>query len=339
MKLASLRSGRDGRLVVVNRSLTQAAYSPILTMQEALDDWEDVAPQLARLAADLESGTVESFVFRPSACAAPLPRSHQWLDGSAYVNHVELVRRSRGESLPDWYYSEPLLYQGGSDIMLGASDPIRIASDTYGIDFEGEVAVILGDVPAGADDMVSRSSIRLVALANDVSLRNLIPSELKKGFGFMQSKPATAFSPVAVTPDELGNAWDGRRVSLPLISELNGARFGAVDAGPEMHFDFPTLIRHATKTRALGAGTILGSGTVSNRGMDGGPGLPIAEGGRGYSCISEQRMAEIIRTGEARTPYLAEGDRVRIEMCTPDGLSIFGSIDQRLELAHQQAFR
>ncbi len=333
MKLASLKHGRDGHLVVVSHDLTRATGADTIasTLQAALDDWERVAPHLHDLAAQLEHGAVPSFRFHEHDCAAPLPRAYQWADGSAYVNHVDLVRRARGAAMPESFWSDPLMYQGGSDTFLGPRDPIRLADADWGIDFEGEIAVVTGDVPMGAGREECAAAIRLIMLVNDVSLRNLIPGELGKGFGFFHAKPSSAFSPVALTPDSLGDAWDGGRLHLPLVSTLNGQLFGKPDAGTDMTFDFPTLIAHAARTRALGAGTIIGSGTVSNRDADGGPGLPIAEGGLGYSCIAEQRTVETIRHGDPRTPFMHFGDRVRIEMTDGKGHSIFGAIEQVLE--------
>ena len=333
MKLASLKQGRDGRLVVVSRDLARAvpASGVAPTLQAALDDWSDTAPRLEELAADLEAGTADgSFAFDATRCAAPLPRAYQWADGSAYVNHVALVRKARGAELPESFWHDPLIYQGGSDGFLGPCDPIPLADEAWGLDFEAEIAVITGDVPQGADDAEAAAAIRLIMLANDLSLRNLIPDELAKGFGFFQSKPASAFSPVAVTPDELGDAWDGRKVSRPLLSHLNGTLFGRPEAGEDMTFDFPQLIVHAAKTRALEAGTIVGSGTVSNRDPNGGPGRPVADGGLGYSCIAEQRVVETLTHGEASTPFLAVGDRVTIEMLDQAGQSIFGAINQEI---------
>ncbi len=331
MKLASLKQGRDGRLVVVSQDLIRAvpATRVAATLQAALDDWKSTAPQLQELSVELEAGTADgSFAFDPLRCAAPLPRAYQWADGSAYVNHVALVRKARGAELPDSFWHDPLMYQGGSDGFLGPCDPIQLADEAWGLDFEAEIAVVTGDVAQGADDTEGADAIRLIMLVNDLSLRNLIPDELAKSFGFFQSKPASAFSPVAVTPDELGDAWDGHKVSLPLLSHLNGMLFGKPEAGEDMTFDFPRLIAHAAKTRALSAGTIVGSGTVSNRDPDGGPGRPVAEGGLGYSCIAEQRVVETIRNGEAKTPFLKAGDHVRIEMLDKTGSSLFGAIDQ-----------
>lgn len=333
MKLASLKVGRDGRLVVVSRDLTRAveAIGIAPTMQAALDDWTHVAPRLADLAHQLEIGSVPSFRFHEHDCASPLPRAYQWLDGSAYINHVQLGRRARNVPMPEDFFKDPVMYQGGSDSFLGPRDPIRFPDEAYGIDFEAEIAVIAGDVPLGVGEVAARGHIRLVMLANDISLRGLAPPELARGFGFVHAKPATAFSPVAATPDELGAAWDGGKLALPILSTLNGRLFGRPDAGREMTFEFPRLIAHAAKTRALCAGTIIGGGTVSNKGEDGGPGRPAGEGGTGFSCISEQRSAEMIRLGEARTPFLKFGDVVRIEMKDARGHSIFGAIEQTVE--------
>ncbi|MFM7708513.1 MAG: fumarylacetoacetate hydrolase family protein [Gammaproteobacteria bacterium] len=330
MKLASLAGDRDGRLVIVSQDLARMlpATGIAPTLQAALDDWERCAPQLAALAAALEGGSGEAF--DPRACAAPLPRAYQWADGSAYVNHVALVRRARGAELPPSFWSDPLMYQGGSDGFLGPREDIPLRDAAWGLDFEAEVAVVTGDVPMGADTATAARAVRLVMLVNDVSLRGLIPDELAKGFGFFQSKPASAFSPVAVTPDELGAAWDGNRLHGALEVTLNEKPFGRADAGVDMTFGFPELIAHAAKTRALAAGTIIGSGTVSNRDADGGPGRPIAEGGRGYSCIAEQRTVETLREGKPRTPFMQAGDRVRIAMRDDAGRDIFGAIEQRV---------
>lgn len=327
MKLASLKGGRDGRLVVVSRDLTRwlDASDVAATMQAALDDWNASKPGLEALAARCETGEGERF--DEAACASPLPRAYQWVDGSAYVNHVELVRRARGAELPESFWTDPLMYQGGSDAFLGPRDAIPVADESYGLDFEAEVAVITGDVPMGAHPAAAAGHIRLLMLVNDVSLRGLIPGELAKGFGFFQSKPSSAFSPVAVTPDELGVAWRDNKVHLPLLSALNDEPFGEPDAGVDMTFDFATLIAHAARTRPLSAGTIIGSGTVSN-GLDGGPGRPIAEGGAGYSCIAEMRMIETIESGAPGTAFMKFGDRVRIEMHDAAGVSIFGAIEQ-----------
>ena len=331
MKLASLADGRDGRLVVVSADLSRAvdAGAIVPTLQAALDRWSDVAPRLRELHQRLADGTEVGFAFDAAACASPLPRAFQWADGSAYVNHVELVRRARGAELPASFWTDPLMYQGGSDAFLGPHDPITLPDPAWGVDFEGEIAVIIDDVPLGASRAEALDAIRLVMLCNDISLRNLIPGELAKGFGFFQSKPSSTFSPVAVTPEALGPAWKDGRLHLPLHSWLNGAEFGKPDAGLDMTFDFGTLIAHAARSRRLSAGTIIGSGTVSNRGEDGGPGRRVDEGGVGYSCIAELRMIETIQTGKPVTPFMQPGDTVRIEMFDGAGRSIFGAIDQR----------
>jgi len=330
MKLASLKGGRDGRLVVVSKDLSRCADATAIarTMQAALDDWDAAAPRLKEIADALEAGRGASMPFDPAQCAAPLPRAYQWLDGSAYVNHVALVRKARGAEMPASFWTDPLMYQGISDVLSGPLDPVRLADEAWGIDLEAEVVVVLGDVPMGASREVAAKAIKLIMLVNDVSLRNLTGPELAKGFGFVQSKPSSAFTPVAVTPDELGSAFDGAKVALPLLSFINGKPFGKPVCGNDMTFDFPTLIAHAAKTRALSAGTILGAGTVSNRDADGGPGKPIAEGGLGYSCIAEVRTVETINTGKPVTPFLKFGDRVRIEMLDTTGRSIFGAIEQ-----------
>ena len=328
MKLASLRSGRDGKLVVVSRDLTR--YVPAgdiaQTMQAALDNWREARPKLEALANELDAGTAGE-PFDESACASPLPRAYQWADGSAYVNHVELVRKARGAEMPETFWTDPLMYQGGSDSFLGPRDDIPVAEESFGIDLEGEIAVVTDDVPMGVSAAEAAGHIQLLMLVNDVSLRGLIPAELAKGFGFFQSKPSSAFSPVAVTPDELGDAWRDHKVHLPLLSAVNGEPFGKPDAGVDMTFDFGELVAHAAKTRPLVAGTIIGSGTVSNK-LDGGPGKPISEGGVGYSCIAEIRTIETIQSGTPVTSFLRYGDRVRIEMLDADGKSIFGAIDQ-----------
>jgi fumarylacetoacetate (FAA) hydrolase len=332
MKLASLKHGRDGKLVVVSRDLTQyvAADHIAPTLQAALDDWTRIAPKLESLAEQVEHGSVPTSRFHEHECASPLPRAYQWADASAYVNHVQLVRRARGAEMPASFWTEPLIYQGGSDSFLGPRDTIPLADAAWGCDMEGEIAVILGDVPASADPAVAAEAIRLVMLANDISLRNIIPGELAKGFGFFQGKPSSSFSPVCVTPGELGSTWDGARLRGVLSVRLNGEPFGRARTEVDMTFDFPALIGHAAKTRRLAAGTILGSGTVSNQGADGGPGQPIAEGGVGYSCIAELRMVETILGGQPKTPFLKQGDRVEIEMLDERGHSIFGRIDQTI---------
>jgi len=333
VKLASVKNGRrDGRLVVVSRDLTQAADASFLvpTLQAALDDWRRISPHLEALAESLEHGAVPSERFHEHDAMSPLPRAFQWADGSAYVNHVELVRKARNAEMPETFWTDPLMYQGGSDSFLGPRDPILMADEAYGIDLEAEIAVIVDDVPMGASLEQARNAIRLVMLVNDVSLRNLIPAELAKGFGFFQSKPSSAFSPVAVTPDELGDAWDGGKLNLPLNVDINGKPFGRANAGIDMTFDFPQIIAHAAKTRPLAAGAIIGSGTVSNK-LDGGPGKPVAAGGAGYSCIAEIRTIETIETGKATTDFLKFGDTVRIQMNDPRGHSIFGAIEQTVE--------
>jgi fumarylacetoacetate (FAA) hydrolase len=320
MKLASLKGGRDGRLAVVASDLAQAVLVPDIapTLQHALDHWDEVAPRLAGISRALNVHEVRgAFAFDPATCASPLPRAYQWADGSAYVTHVELVRKARGAELPQSFWTDPLMYQGGSDGFLGPTDPIVAADDSWGIDFEGEVAAITGDVPYGAGADSVAGSIRLLMLVNDVSLRNLIPGELAKGFGFFQSKPASVFSPVAVTVDELGDAWRDGRLHRKLHVSLNGEKFGSPDAGSDMVFNFPQLIAHAARTRSLAAGSIIGSGTVSNR-----------DRSAGSACIAERRMLEQIATGAAVTPFLTFGDRVRLEMMDEHGHSIFGAIDQ-----------
>ncbi|MEE4212387.1 MAG: fumarylacetoacetate hydrolase family protein [Parvularcula sp.] len=329
MKLGSLKSGRDGELVVVSRDLTKftRAGSVASTMQQLMDNWSEKAPQLQKIADDLEAGRVKGEAFDVELFDSPLPRAYQWADGSAYINHVELVRKARGAEVPESFYSDPLMYQGGSDDFLAPTEDIPLGDDSWGLDLEGEIAVVTDDVRRGADPDEAAKGIRLIMLVNDVSARGLIPGELAKGFGFFQSKPPTAFSPVAVTPDELGTAWDGRKLRGALKIDLNGEPFGRADAGEEMTFGFDKLVAHAAKTRPLSAGSIIGSGTVSNK-LDGGPGKPVSEGGAGYSCIAEQRMIETIATGEAKTPFLRDGDRVKIWMEDSEGRSIFGTIEQ-----------
>ena len=332
MKLASLKGGRDGKLVIVSRDLMRAAPANTIapTLQAVLDDWDNLSPRLAELAGQVERDAVPTVRFHEKDCASPLPRAYQWVDGSAYVNHVELVRKARGAEMPPSFWTDPLMYQGNSDALLGPREAIALADEAYGIDMEAEVAVVTGDVPMAVTPVEAAKSIRLVMLVNDVSLRHLIPAELAKGFGFLQSKAQTAFSPVAVTPDELADAWDRGKVKLPLIVDLNGKPFGRADAGVDMTFDFPTLITHAAKTRPLCAGTIVGSGTVSNRDKNGGPGKPVAQGGPGYSCIAEIRMIETINNGKPSTPFMHFGDTVRIEMKDREGRSIFGAIEQQV---------
>lgn len=336
MKLASLKSGRDGKLVVVSKDLTRAAEAVGIapTLQAALDDWAQIAPKLALLAEQVEGGAVATFPFHEPDCASPLPRAYQWADGSAYVNHVELVRKARGAAMPPSFWTDPLIYQGGSDSFLGPRDPIMLPEgESLGLDLEAEVAVITDDVPMAVSAKAARARIKLVMLVNDITLRGLTASELAKGFGFYQSKPSSAFSPVAVTPDELGAALDGGRLSLPLLSYVNGSLLGCPNAGVDMIFDFSELIAHAARTRALSAGTIIGSGTVSNRAEDGGPGKPVAKGGVGYSCLAEQRVVETLLYGRPSTPFLKPGDIVRIEMLDDLGRSIFGAIEQEVKLS------
>jgi len=332
VKLASLDAGRDGRLVVVSRDLSRAvAVDDIVpTLQAALDDWQSVRVRLEAAARALEADDVENaFPFDENACAAPLPRAFQWADGSAYVNHVELVRRARGAAMPESFRHEPLLYQGGSDDFIGPRRDVTFASEDWGIDFEGEIAVVTDDVTMGTSAERALEHVKLILLVNDWSLRSLIPGELDKGFGFYQSKPATSFSPVAVTPDELGGAWHDGRVHLPLLSFYNGEPFGRPEAGQDMTFGFGELIAHASRTRNLCAGTVIGSGTVSNKqGTD--HGSAIADGGVGYSCLAELRTLETLNHGAPRTPFMRFGDRVRIEMRDAAGRSLFGAIDQRV---------
>ena len=332
MKLASLKGGRDGRLVVVSRDLSRCTDASAIapTLQAALDDWDSVSPKLKDIAGALETGRTAHMPFDQAQCAAPLPRAHGWADGSAYVNHVALVRRARGAELPASFWTDPLMYRGASDGFLGCRDPIA-GDAAWGIDLEGEVGVIVGDVPMGASAAQAAAAIRLIVILNDVSFRNLIPGELAKGFGFLQGKGQTAFSPVAVHAGRTGQrAWDGAKLSGPLLSFVNGQPFGRPDAGIDMTFDFPTLIAHAARTRPLLNGVIVGSGTVSNRDADGGPGKPVGEGGVGYSCVAEIRSVETIRHGAPKTPFLSYGDRVRIEMNDAEGLSIFGVIEQEV---------
>jgi fumarylacetoacetate (FAA) hydrolase len=323
MKLATLKDGsRDGQLVVVSRDLSMAHFATGMatTMQQLLDDWNFISPQLEDLATTLNHGKARhAFAFDPRQCMAPLPRAFQWADGSAYLNHVELVRKARGAEVPASFYEDPLMYQGGSDDFQGPCDPARFGSTDWGIDFESEVAVVTGDVAIGTSADEALEAVRLLMLVNDWSLRNLIPGELAKGFGFLQGKPATAFGPVAVTPDELAGAWKGGRVHLALESRWNGRRVGLTDAGPEMTFHFGQLIAHVARTRNLRAGSIVGSGTVSNK-----------DWSHGYSCVAEKRAIETIESGAPQTAYLQFGDTIRIEMLGADGHSLFGAIEQRV---------
>ncbi len=326
MKIASYKHGRDGRLMVVSRDLSRcvSAASVAPTLQTALDDWDHAAPKLSRIFDDLEAGRCnDAEPFDVSKCASPLPRAHQIADGSAYLNHVELVRKARGAEMPPEFLHDPLMYQAVSDTILAPTDDIVVADEAYGIDFEAEVAVIVDDVPMGISPASAAEHIKLVMLMNDVSLRNLIPVELGKGFGFFQSKPPSAFSPVAVTPDELGSAWKDGKLHLPLISTFNGNVVGRPNAGVDMQFSLPELVAHAAKTRPLGAGAIIGSGTVSNR-----------DRAAGISCLAEIRMIEKIETGEMKTPFMKFGDTIRIEMMDLQGKNIFGSINQKVTKYH-----
>ncbi len=323
MKLASLNQGRDGVLLVVSRDLRHAVKVPQIaaTLQAALDDWQIKRPHLEAMYQRLNDGLCEdAFVFDQADCHSPLPRAYHWADGSAYVNHVELVRKARGAEIPESFWHDPLMYQGGADSFIPPHAPIQMADEAWGIDLEAEIAVITDDVPMGATSAEAAGHIQLLMLVNDVSLRNLIPGELAKGFGFYQSKPSSSFSPVAITPDELGDAWRDGKVHRPLVSHINDALFGQPDAGVDMTFNFPTLVAHAAKTRPLGSGTIIGSGTVSNY-----------DRSAGSSCLAEKRMLEVIAEGEAKTPFLKFGDRVRIEMFDEAGHSLFGAIDQVVE--------
>ncbi len=331
MKLATLKDGsRDGQLVVVSRDLTLAHYATGIAsrLQQVLDDWGFMSPQLQDLYDELNSGRARhAFPFDPAQCMAPLPRAYQWADGSAYLNHVELVRKARNAEVPESFYTDPLMYQGGSDDLLGPMDDVVVPSESMGIDFEAEIAVVTGDVRMGVTPEQALDGIRLVMLVNDVSLRNLIPAELAKGFGFFQSKPATAFSPVAVTLDELGEAWREGRVHLPLQSSWNGRKVGLCDAGEEMTFHFGQLIAHIAKTRNVRAGSIVGSGTVSNKGVEKNGRM---EWPKGYSCIAEKRCIETLQDGQPSTEFMRYGDTIRIEMKGPDGRSLFGAIDQEI---------
>ena len=323
MKLASLKSGRDGELVVVSRDLTRAVAATDIapTLQAAMDDWARCEPRLQALFNNLQAGWVEGeFAFDTSRAAAPLPRCYHWADGSAYVTHVELVRKARGAELPESFWTDPLIYMGASDAFIGANDDVLVESEDWGIDFEAEVVVFTDDVPAGVKAQAARQHIKLLALVNDVSLRNLIPAELAKQFGFYQSKPQTSFTPVAVTPDELGDAWDGAKLHLPMLCTLNGTKIGSPNAGVDMTFDFGQLIQHAAKSRALVAGTVIGSGTVANQGSP-----------DGSCCLAEVRCLETIADGKPSTPFMSFGDRIEIEMKNAAGESVFGKIDQRIK--------
>lgn len=327
MKFATLkRGGRDGTLVVVSRDLTRCSAVPEIapTLQKALEAWDDCAPKLQQVYDQINAGTVDTQAFDVESCHSPLPRAYQWADGSAYINHVELVRKARNAEVPASFYTDPLMYQGGSDSFIGPRDAV-IADESWGIDFEAEVTVVTGDLPLGASVEEAASAIRLIMLVNDVSLRNLIPNELAKGFGFFQSKPASAFSPVAVTPDELGDHWRDSKVHLPLQVHLNDALFGRPNAGIDMTFSFAQLVAHVAKTRELEAGSIIGSGTVSNK-QDNLWGSSVDNGGVGYCCLAEVRMYEVIEQGAAKTSFMRDGDTVRIEMLDAAGKSIFGAI-------------
>ena len=324
MKLGSLKEGgRDGTLVVVSRDLTRAvrAAGSASTLQRALDDWDNAAPRLNALAQSLESGDADGvFDLDANALAAPLPRAYEFVDGSAYLPHVERVRRARGAEVAERFYTAPLMYQATSAGFLGPRDPVRVSSEDYGIDLEAEIVVVTGDVPMAATPEQAAGHIQLVGLVNDVSLRNLVPAELAKGFGFLQSKPRSALSPVFVTPDELGDAWRGNKLHLPLLTHVNGEWFGAPDAGVDMQFDFAQLVAHAARTRPLSAGTLVGSGTIANQ-----------DTSLGASCFAEKRTVEALETGKPVTPFLSFGDSVRIEMLDGEGRSIFGAIEQRIE--------
>jgi len=333
MKLASLKGGRDGRLVVVSHDLAWCAdaFHIAPTLQAALDDWDSVEPQLRLLAEDLAHEAIPMMRFHERNAAAPLPRAYQWADGSAYVNHVELVRKARGAEMPESFWTDPLMYQGASDEMLAPRDPIPLADESWGCDLEAEIVVVTGDVAQGANRDDALNAIRLVGLVNDISLRNLIPAELAKGFGFLQSKPASALSPVLVTPDELGGRWAQGKLHGVLNVDLNDEPFGRAEAGVDMTFDFGTLVAHLAKTRNVRAGSIVGSGTVSNRDADGGPGKPVSRGGKGYSCLAEVRTVETILDGKPSTSFLKKGDTVRIWMEDEHGHAIFGTIEQVVE--------
>ncbi len=340
MKLATLRNGtRDGELVIVSRDLTKAVRTAdtiagLGTMQQFLDDWDTYVLAAERISAELDAATANDgaqrlpiMAFEVRHAMAPLPRAYQWADGSAYINHVELARKARGAEIPASFHTDPLMYQGCSDVFIGAMEPVPVADEASGIDLEGELAVIVGDTPMCTTPDEALEHVRLITLVNDISLRNLIPNEIAKGFGFFHGKPASSFSPVAVTPDELGPAWRDGKVHLSMLASINGKLIGRPNAGIEMTFSFADLIAHAAKTRRLGAGTIIGSGTVSNK-LDGGPGKPVDEGGAGYTCLAEVRVVETLLTGAPKTPFLRFGDRMKLEMRDAAGASIFGAIDQ-----------
>lgn len=340
MKLATLRNGtRDGELAIVSRDLTKAVRAAdtiagLGTMQQLLDDWDTYALAAERISAELDVATANDgasrlpiMAFEARHAMAPLPRAYQWADGSAYINHVELARKARGAEIPASFHTDPLMYQGCSDVFIGAMEPVPVTDEASGIDLEGELAVIVGDTPMGTQSADALEHVCLISLVNDISLRNLIPNEVAKGFGFFHGKPASSFAPVAVTPDELGHAWRDGNVHLPMLASINGRLIGRPNAGHEMTFSFADLIAHAAKTRRLGAGTIIGSGTVSNK-LDGGPGKPVDEGGAGYTCLAEVRVVETLLTGAPKTPFLRFGDRMKLEMRDAAGASIFGAIDQ-----------
>ena len=322
MKLGTIKNGsRDGQLVVVNKQGSH--YTPVpevaVKLQEVLDDWEVLAPKLEDVYAQLNAGKIAGQEVRLDDFSAPLPRAYEWIDGSAYINHIVLVRKARGAQPPETLRTDPLVYQGGSGVLLGPSADIMLDNPDWGCDFESEICVVLGDTPQGVQADEAHKYVRLVGMVNDVSLRNLIPGELAKGFGFFTSKPSSAFAPFFVTPDEIGDAWSDGRVNLPLITHYKGEKYGDPDAGPEMHFSFYDLVQHVTKTRSYTAGTIIGSGTVSNE-----------DRARGSSCLAEQRMIEKIDTGEFETPFMKAGDTIKIEMFDKDGINIFGTIDQKV---------
>lgn len=340
MKLATLRNGtRDGELAIVSRDLKKAVRAAdtiagLATLQQLLDDWDAYVLAAERISAELDAETAKGsasalpvFDFDPRLAMAPLPRAYQWADGSAYINHVELARKARGAEMPASFHTDPLMYQGCSDVFIGATEPVPVADEAWGIDLEGELAVIVGDTPMGIMAGEALDHVRLVALVNDISLRNLIPNEVAKGFGFFHGKPASSFAPVVVTPEEFGPAWRDGKVHLPMLASINGKLIGRPNAGIDMTFSFADLIAHAAKTRRLGAGTIIGSGTVSNK-LDGGPGKPVDEGGAGYTCLAEVRVVETLVTGAPKTPFLRFGDRMKLEMRDAAGASIFGAIDQ-----------
>ncbi len=322
MKLASLKHGRDGKLIIVNSEISKAIYADDITptMQSAFDEWAKFEPLLSQRSQEFADGKLDGFELNQADLASPLPRAYQWADGSAYVNHVELVRKARGAEMPETFWTDPLMYQGGSDSFLGPQDDIVMETEEWGIDFEAEIAVITDDVPMGVSPEDAKKHIKLIMIMNDVSLRNLIPGELGKGFGFFQSKPSSAFSPVAVTPNELGEAWDGGKLHLPMHVHLNGEKFGSPNAGVDMIFDFPRLISHAAKSRPLGAGSIIGSGTISNK-----------DASNGFCCLAETRMIETIANGKPITEFMKFGDKVRIEMFDKQGNSIFGTIEQEVK--------